>query len=145
MTDYTGKGGYYEEPIKTIKTDECPAVVAVKAHAAGQLENYAINMLKKTGWSVGGTQKFLKLSDEEMTIIREAEEKIEYVNGVHDKHCCKKHGCKYFDPECPVEFGSLLGIYCEDCENLSVEEQINDLRDGLKRMSEELEEIKRML
>ena len=36
-------------------------------------------------------------------------------DGVHDAHCCKEHGCKYGDSDCPVEFGDLPGIRCESC------------------------------
>lgn len=38
--------------------------------------------------------------------------------GVHITHCCKKHGCKYFDPDCPVVNGRAEARYkCEDCES----------------------------
>lgn len=37
-------------------------------------------------------------------------------DGVHNTHCCKIHGCKYGDNDCPVEFGNLPGIECEICE-----------------------------
>jgi hypothetical protein len=36
-------------------------------------------------------------------------------DGVHNTHCCKIHGCKYNDPDCPVEFGDLMGVYCDEC------------------------------
>lgn len=36
---------------------------------------------------------------------------------VHDSHCCKKHGCKYGDNNCPVVYGDEQGIYCECCES----------------------------
>ena len=36
---------------------------------------------------------------------------------VHDRHCCKVHGCKYCDPNCTVEFGPYDGILCESCQN----------------------------
>jgi hypothetical protein len=37
--------------------------------------------------------------------------------GVHTSHCCPKCGCKYCDPDCPVELGLLEAEYdCEDCE-----------------------------
>lgn len=36
--------------------------------------------------------------------------------GVHASHCCKQHGCKYGDPDCPVEFGDEPQKYpCEMC------------------------------
>jgi len=38
-------------------------------------------------------------------------------DGVHQSHCCEKHGCKYMDDDCPVETGRLPALYmCEDCE-----------------------------
>lgn len=36
---------------------------------------------------------------------------------VHTGHCCVKHGCKYSDPQCPVENKKLLQEYpCEWCK-----------------------------
>lgn len=36
--------------------------------------------------------------------------------GVHISHCCFEHGCKYCDPECPVELGVVDQKYpCESC------------------------------
>lgn len=37
--------------------------------------------------------------------------------GVHRTHCCKFHGCKYGDPDCPVENKTIEQDYpCEDCD-----------------------------
>lgn len=36
--------------------------------------------------------------------------------GVHASHCCKWHGCKYGDDDCPVYHGEVEQLYlCEDC------------------------------
>lgn len=36
--------------------------------------------------------------------------------GVHTSHCCKQHGCKYGDEDCPVAFGEHKQEYpCETC------------------------------
>ena len=36
--------------------------------------------------------------------------------GVHAAHCCKWHGCKYGDDDCPVVNGEVEQEYiCEDC------------------------------
>lgn len=36
---------------------------------------------------------------------------------VHTEHCCKKHGCKYGDDDCPVETGQKPQSYpCEVCD-----------------------------
>ena len=36
--------------------------------------------------------------------------------GVHVSHCCKWHGCKYGDYDCPVCSGEVEQLYlCEDC------------------------------
>lgn len=35
---------------------------------------------------------------------------------VHDRHCCKYHGCKYGDENCTVVNGTKEGIFCEDCQ-----------------------------
>lgn len=37
--------------------------------------------------------------------------------GVHRTHCCKEHGCKYGDEQCPVELGDIKQDHlCEDCQ-----------------------------
>ena len=37
--------------------------------------------------------------------------------GVHASHCCKWHGCKYGDPDCPVANGEVEQKYlCEACD-----------------------------
>ncbi len=36
--------------------------------------------------------------------------------GVHRTHCCKWHGCKYGDDDCPVANGEVEQDYlCERC------------------------------
>lgn len=36
--------------------------------------------------------------------------------GVHLAHCCKRHGCKYGDKDCPVAFGDAEQLYlCDAC------------------------------
>ena len=38
--------------------------------------------------------------------------------GTHARHCCKKHGCKYGDEDCPVQFGHIIQDYpCEWCND----------------------------
>lgn len=35
--------------------------------------------------------------------------------GVHEAHCCKKHGCKYGDEDCPIVLGHAKQRYtCDD-------------------------------
>lgn len=42
----------------------------------------------------------------------------EYQYGVHETHCCVVHGCKYRDPDCPVENKVINQDYlCEDCNS----------------------------
>jgi hypothetical protein len=38
--------------------------------------------------------------------------------GVHEVHCCPKHGCKYGDDTCPVVLGLTTkhSNHCESCE-----------------------------
>ena len=37
--------------------------------------------------------------------------------GVHEHHCCSKHGCKYGDEDCPVAIGLTTQVYpCEYCD-----------------------------
>ena len=38
--------------------------------------------------------------------------------GVHETHCCSKHGCKYGDSDCPVDINLTKQKYpCEFCED----------------------------
>lgn len=40
--------------------------------------------------------------------------------GVHANHCCKEHGCKYGNQDCPVELGFIEQEYpCEVCSWMS--------------------------
>lgn len=44
-------------------------------------------------------------------------EKVDRI-GVHLTHCCVRCGCKYGDPECPVETGMMQPeCECWDCED----------------------------
>ena len=51
--------------------------------------------------------------------------------GVHNTHCCKVHGCKYGDHDCPVEFGTAEGIRCDDCryDDQDLDDEIDSLFD----------------
>lgn len=36
--------------------------------------------------------------------------------GVHETHCCVRHGCKYGYTQCPVELALVVQQYpCESC------------------------------
>jgi hypothetical protein len=36
---------------------------------------------------------------------------------VHTEHCCREHGCKYGQENCPVVLGDKVQSYkCEDCD-----------------------------
>lgn len=51
-------------------------------------------------------------------------------NGVHQGHCCKGHGCKYGDFDCPVVSGVANQFYpCEQCSYFSeLESEYNELQ-----------------
>lgn len=55
--------------------------------------------------------------------------------GVHNIHCCRDHGCKYGNLECPVEYGDAPGIQCEECEYIA--DRLSDLSD--KQLLEEIQ------
>lgn len=57
--------------------------------------------------------------------------------GVHIAHCCKWHGCKYGDKDCPVCTGKVKQEYlCEYChDDLDVETHY-------KRKLKHIEEMK---
>jgi hypothetical protein len=47
---------------------------------------------------------------------------------VHVTHCCRWHGCKYGDPDCPVTSGRLAQEFpCETCDWV-VEDLIENTR-----------------
>ena len=57
--------------------------------------------------------------------------------GVHVAHCCKWHGCKYGDPNCPVANGEVEQEYqCEDCWHILKEERY------YRKMVQDIDEIK---
>lgn len=57
--------------------------------------------------------------------------------GVHATHCCKWHGCKYGDPDCPVSNGEVEQEYlCEDCYTILEDEAY------YRRTVKEIDEIK---
>jgi hypothetical protein len=42
---------------------------------------------------------------------------VKMSDGVHIEHCCRLHGCKYGDCNCPVVLGKIRQDYlCEWCE-----------------------------
>lgn len=55
--------------------------------------------------------------------------------GVHAAHCCKWHGCKYGDEDCPVVNGKVEQEYpCEYCSDELEEEDY--YRAVVKRIDE---------
>lgn len=59
---------------------------------------------------------------------------------VHRCHCCRWHGCKYGDEDCPVANGEVEQEYlCEYCHELLEEE------DYYKKCLQDLVEIKMFL
>ena len=55
--------------------------------------------------------------------------------GVHAAHCCKWHGCKYGDDDCPVVFGEVEQEWpCEYCSDELTDEKYH--REALARIEE---------
>lgn len=49
--------------------------------------------------------------------------------GVHETHCCARHGCKYGDDDCPVANRTVLQAYaCEDCGELPAPRTRHELK-----------------
>lgn len=45
--------------------------------------------------------------------------------GIHIGHCCKEHGCKYMDSDCPVVTGEVEQEYpCEDCDGILLKDKV---------------------
>lgn len=64
--------------------------------------------------------------------------------GVHKTHCCKKHGCKYGDANCPVELGIVKQTYTcefEEIHDKCFEPKFSDLesKNGYIFTQEELD------
>ena len=62
--------------------------------------------------------------------------------GVHETHCCKKHGCKYGYEDCPVELGLTKQDYaCEhsdymdDCLSLDEIDVYKDALEQIKKLT----------
>ena len=62
--------------------------------------------------------------------------------GVHISHCCKWHGCKYGDPDCPVSSGKVKQEYlCEYCyEELKDEEYYKQVINNIQEMKQFIKE-----
>lgn len=58
--------------------------------------------------------------------------------GVHASHCCKWHGCKYGDKDCPVVTGKVQQEYlCEYCyDDLEHEEYYQCVLDQIKEIKQ---------
>ena len=58
--------------------------------------------------------------------------------GAHAAHCCKWHGCKYGDDDCPVVAGKIKQKYlCEQCcEDLEEEEYYRKALNNIEEMKE---------
>ena len=58
--------------------------------------------------------------------------------GVHAGHCCKWHGCKYSDPDCPVVADKVKQEYlCEYCyEELSDEDYYRQVVKNIEEMKQ---------
>ena len=55
---------------------------------------------------------------------------------VHTEHCCKKHGCKYNDYNCPVAFGDKPQSFpCEWC----LEDRNNPLQERIQQLEAEVD------
>ena len=54
---------------------------------------------------------------------------------VHAAHCCRRHGCKYWESDCPVVAGQVRGLEgdgCEECADASASliHWVTDIREG---------------
>lgn len=57
--------------------------------------------------------------------------------GAHPSHCCKWHGCKYGDSDCPVVSGEVEQLYlCEWCDDVLQNEEY------FKQQLKDIKEIK---
>lgn len=60
---------------------------------------------------------------------------------VHGTHCCKIHGCKYEDEDCPVVLGTEKGIQCEECQGaIRVMEQFDKVQFEVSEIKDWMED-----
>lgn len=52
--------------------------------------------------------------------------------GVHESHCCIRHGCKYGEEDCPVVSGEIKQLY--DCEACGFDEEDYDIYKELEEL-----------
>jgi len=50
------------------------------------------------------------------------------MSSVHSTHCCKRHGCKYGDDECPVVLGTETQEYHQECCDIVAEHLLDAYR-----------------
>lgn len=66
---------------------------------------------------------------------------VPYNIGVHQAHCCARHGCKYGDNPCPVEHGGAVQDYpCYYCS--SVDEARHGIWLALGSVKEAIAELR---
>ena len=76
-----------------------------------------------------------KIAKEETLTLARIQHNKEKINmGVHERHCCIFHGCKYGDEDCPVALaGTKQDNVCELCSGWEAEDNsivvYNDLAD----------------
>ena len=65
----------------------------------------------------------------------------------HISHCCKWHGCKYGDFNCPVVTGKVKQEYlCEDCyDTIAEEEYYRQILQDIEEMKQFKENKKKIL
>jgi len=66
---------------------------------------------------IDSTTSFEKMQKEKEKAVEKSKTTIpKEKHGVHETHCCIKHGCKYGDIDCPVVLGIIKQRYlCESC------------------------------
>lgn len=68
---------------------------------------------------INSTTKYEKIRESKSLAASKGETTIPKDRwGVHETHCCLKHGCKYGDEDCPVALDLIKQQYpCEWCDD----------------------------
>lgn len=106
----------YHHPKKTELTPE-RATELVKNFINFEISDFSeLDYALEELHEIGLTDDELKILGYEVFFEDEKEEENDENWGVHISHCCKWHGCKYGDPDCPVKLGKVKQAYlCDYC------------------------------
>ena len=105
-----------KKPILEVAFDKCKSLRAENKLLRDALEWYALDRNYRAFdewtpespvWHDGGERAKQALR---------VDSTVNDAKNVHTEHCCKEHGCKYAEDDCPVVLGTMVQSFpCESC------------------------------